>query len=266
MKSIEKMILTALLDRYERSRLFREGASSQRIQINVSRTERFTSMMEDADSKRDFLDALNRLRQEGVADFSWVRYEEGNLIERFWLITEPAALDLAYQKAGRMPKGRELEQLEAMMEGTLKRMDASSSDPEGADIDRLSDIRAFLQTALEKLRKDKKIPRCFFSGNEMDKNQPLLSALTAIASESGEQMIRVFSQRVLGDSKLFERELRPKVLMILRQIDRKKGPGGILSGFDERGAVCCNGAHMKLKGQHLPDMYRQQVLFPISRE
>ena len=112
---MRKVILKELLDRYERSRLFREGASSKRILLDVSSCAAFEGISENADRKTAFLSALEGLKQEGLVDYSWVRFERGNLVDKIWLITDPESLKKSYQLLGRMPRAEKVQVLEEQL-------------------------------------------------------------------------------------------------------------------------------------------------------
>ena len=100
---MKKQILNELLDRYERSKAFREGESSKRVLVDVSSSSMFSSWMEQGDSKREFLESLEALRREGLINYSWERFEKGNLVDKVWLVTDEAAVEKSYLTAGRIP-------------------------------------------------------------------------------------------------------------------------------------------------------------------
>ena len=103
---MKKQILNELLDRYERSKAFREGESSKRVLVDVSSSSMFSSWMEQGDSKREFLESLEALRREGLINYSWERFEKGNLVDKVWLVTDEAASRKAIlQQAGFPDKG-----------------------------------------------------------------------------------------------------------------------------------------------------------------
>ena len=236
-KSVQ--ILNDLLDRYERSRHFREGMSSQRVMLDASKCEWIVKCIENADEKGDLLDSLESLKAEGLVDFSWVRFETGNLVDRIWLITEPDALTEAYRRAGRTSKARMLDVLLNQLEGAI--LDLSGDRKQKPEISDASDISYakgyessarnygildFLIETQETIRKKKKIPRFFFQSDGRKeeketvekKNSYLLCFLQEIAEPADEQMERVISSRLFGDSKYFEHELRSKVISILKYI------------------------------------------------
>ena len=219
-KQMEKKILNELLDRYERSRLFREGASSQRILVNVAASEQFAGLQYEADTKQDFFEALKELRECGVVDFAWVRFERGNLVDRFWLVTTAEALETGYARAGRKPREKSLLRLEKQLEQAIACMQDS-------------DLKEFTEELLAEVRVKRKIPRFLFDdkGNAAAaaqaerKNERLLLILSELSAGKDEEMERVLSSRLFGDSKYFEHELKSKTLSILRAIAKEAGEG-----------------------------------------
>ena len=214
-----------MLDRYERSKLFREGSSAQRIQINVSADRVLSVFQEDADRKADFLDALAKLKEQGLVDYSWTKYERGNLVDRVWLITETESLKESYRLTSRTPRAQNLLTFEQL----LKKSEEALESIGGRD-GKESDIPEFLSEMRSELKRKKKIPR-FFDQSDMEKNEGILSVLISIAYNDGEVMERVLSQRLFGNSKYFEHVLKSKILAILRYLAKKTGD--VESGDDE---------------------------------
>ena len=136
-----------------------------------------------------------RLAAEGLIEYDWVRYEEGNLIDRIFLRTEEAAVRQSYLRIGRVRKQAQLDVLESQVQAALFRIEAAFQK-----IERKGDekITAWLRAALE---------------------ERLLQFLELLAGNEDELLERVVSTRLYGDSKYFERELRSKVLSVLRRIE-----------------------------------------------
>ena len=168
---MEKKILTVLLDSYERSRLFREGGSARRIQFRPMEREDFAELAEKSDARREFLDTAEELAAEGLIEYDWVRYEEGNLIDRIFLRTEEAAVR-------RVRKQAQLDVLESQVQAALFRIEAAFQK-----IERKGDekITAWLRAALEEIRCKRRIPRLFFKGEK----DPESEKTAARASEQG---------------------------------------------------------------------------------
>jgi hypothetical protein len=285
---MERRILNALLDRYERSRHFRDGVSAQRIQVRIDKDTDFAGLQYDADTKELFFDALNSLKRDGLIDFSWVRYEKGNLAERFWLVPEEEYLKESYRRAKRTPRKKSLEEMEGLLEETIASMDQSTSEDQRhesggmyeASMDRSTsedqqhesggmyevsmdrstsedqqhksdgvfeastnrgDLRLFVERMLAEIREKKRMPRFFFDSKDAsgggkytagmeaerkeaaEKNRRLLCFIKELSQETGEEMERVISSRLYGDSKYFEHELKSRVLSILRAIAKEAG-------------------------------------------
>lgn len=255
---MKKLILNELLDRYERSKAFREGASTRRILVNVSSCPQFSSFMEQGDSKREFLEALETLRQDGLLDYAWERFEKGNLVDKVWLNTDMERLEQSYRAAGRISRHQKLLVLEKQICAAL-----SETGLKDEELKR-GDLTGFLLEELDEIRTKKRIPRFFFDeagsfptdgifpdGQPADarKNRSLLCFLREICffdiKQAGippditapgtdtpspvvthareEELERVLSLRLFGDSKYFERELRSKALSILRYLAKRDG-------------------------------------------
>lgn len=212
-----KLILDELLDRYERSKLFREGSSTKRILLDVSDHGRFSGLQERADEKREFLDALEELQDKGLIGYDWVRFEKGNLVDKIWLVTEPGALLDSYRLAGRISRREKLFTLEKQLRDTLDGMEGNSEN----------DVFRFLKRELETIQSKKNISRFFFQGDGKkdtdEKNRNLLLFLSELQHREDNRLERVMSMALFGDSKYFERELKQKVLSILRTLAREDG-------------------------------------------
>ena len=219
---MKNRILGELLDRYERSKAFREGACARRIQVDTASCRTFSGCFDDGDSKRECLTDLEELKEEGLIDYTWVRFEKGNLVDKVYLRTDPEKLQEAYRIAGRISGEEKIRTLATQILKTIEQIPG--------DLNRSRDILLFLQTEMETVQKTKKIPRFFFDGDavyrkDVERNRNLLLFLSEIsrADASEETLERIMSTRLYGDSKYFEHELRMKVLSILRYLEKCSG-------------------------------------------
>ena len=215
MSEEEKLVLNELLDRYERSKWFREGYSKQRVLMKASEVPEIHAMEENADAWRSLLQGLARLKQYGLLDYSWVRFEKDHLVDEIWLCTAPEAVEKAYEAAGRTPKAAVLVQLRQQLSDALPSFWQDS------------DLFRFLTECVETIDTKHRIPR-FFSDDVRLTEEILrfLAVLENLSAEPGtdgparqELMERVLSTRLYGDSKYFERFVKSKVLSILRYLD-----------------------------------------------
>lgn len=137
-----------------------EGESSKRVLVDVSSSSMFSSWMEQGDSKREFLESLEALRREGLINYSWERFEKGNLVDKVWLVTDEAAVEKSYLTAGRIPRQRKL--------AVLDRQICVALHETGLDKDELKngDLTKFLLEEVDEIREKKRIPRFFFDGTD----------------------------------------------------------------------------------------------------
>lgn len=200
-------ILENLLDRYEKSGQFLGKDSPRKIAFRVEKEEELECRLERAEEKEQFLEALTRLRQEGLIDFSWVRYETGNLVDRIWLNTDGEILKQSYKALGRVAKGDKIEDLKTRLKFWLGKIRKDEGE-----------IRPFLERLLEQTENKRRYPRYFTEISQRDDD--ILECLAFLAENQQEIQERVLSSRLYGDSKYFEREIKSKVLSVLRAIKK----------------------------------------------
>ena len=231
MTDYRKSILNMLLDRYENSSGARAGEESQlpkrRILLTKREQTKLTSGLEDTDKKNHFLAQLSDLKDKGLIDFSWVRHEEGNLVDRIWLVTDPGSLDKSYRLIGRLPLETQLSRLEEQIRGAIRQLSPPEarnhdslrpvSPPEARNHDTLrpqsppeEQIRCFLKEQADRLRSRGKIPRYFSGDGKTD--QAILDMLVFMEQNDREQMERLVSSRLYGDSKYWEKNIKSHVL------------------------------------------------------
>ena len=257
--NMEIWILQELLDRYERSSLFRDrrqlsagpvagknqgllpkqkSSGGRRTQFRVDSFGKLNVLLEDADRRKEFLRAARDLKSRGLIDYKWVKYEEGNLIERIWLITEEDRLRESYRICRRVGKEQQILQLEDQIRAAVDQPDIEGgAHKHDCREEKAGDIQAFLKEMLLFIREHHSVPRFFFHGENTskstqrsyEKNECLLRFLVVLSQNQGELQERVVSTRLYGDSKYFERELKTKVVSILRYIDKSRRELSIVS-------------------------------------
>lgn len=199
----KKWLLNTLLDKYEQSTAFQTGVFNRRIMITVSKEKAIQEVMELVDEKHLFLTILDQLKTQGLIDYSWVKYETGNLVEQVWLI--PESLDACYRELNRIPAAELL--------GSFKELAYTYLGKFSPDSDFYDYIGSLIECAASK----KKLKAPF--ADDMKLNADLFECLSLL-DKNPNQMERVFSSRYFGDSKYFERVLKSKVISILKEIQK----------------------------------------------
>jgi len=208
---MEKQILNALLDKYERSSLFKEGGNSheapktiRRIILNFYNSGRCDFPpydIEQSDKRLSVNRAVLDLAAKTLLDYDWMKGEYNHIIAKVWLNVEN--LSLAYQAAGREPKGDLIDRICTEITGVQNQVESPWAV-------------SYLQDAYEAITRRRSLTSALPADD--GERELLLRAITAIDKLSGaEYMERVFSLRTFGDTKIFERGVKPRLLSILRK-------------------------------------------------
>lgn len=199
-----KWVLGTLLDKYEDSTAFRTGVFSRRILLTIPKEIRLQEILEQPDEKRLFLAALDRLKAQGLIDYSWVKYEQGNLVDQIWLV--PENIGGCYQALGRTSAADRLETFQQSVSAALEKLPPDS------------DIAAYLREVQQHTAARKKLRAPFSEDAALNEN--LLKCLVLLDG-CPDLMERVFSGRYFPDSKYFERVLKGKILCILKELHKR---------------------------------------------
>lgn len=206
MLNLETALLNALLDRYERSRGFKENRSQQRrIQLQMyggSKTDFSAYDIEDSSARTAINEAAKKLAAQGVIELEWLRGQEGHILRRIALC--PQALVDAYRRTDREP----LADTAGQLERRLRQVQQASS---------VQWVCGYLQEELDFLAKNRR-PRAAFPSDATEQNN-WLAVLEMLGTQTPEQSLleRVFSLRCLGNSKAFEKHHRARLLGVLRK-------------------------------------------------
>lgn len=201
---MKRQILTDLLAKYERSKQARgEGLIRRHIGFNMKDFPEYQE--NDLTWYKTFRQAALDLAAQKLIEIEWVPYEKGNLIKGVYLIQ--SKLDEVYRIAGRKPQLDTLGELEE----TLAGLDLSSPWAIAFVTDCLKEIR-------DKLRYPSQLP------SEQEKLHLLLDTLIGLEKKGNEEMLeRIFSKRYLGNSKVFEQQVRRRIVGILRRYSQYSG-------------------------------------------
>ena len=194
----EREILSILLEKYERSNAA-IGGSGRRPQFRLRKSPLAAAYTDelDADRREAIEAAAEELERQGMISVVWERHGTGQ-IERILLAVDAAQL---YERMGRtMP---------------LMRVEEYRADILALTAAAAIWVRRCCNAAHTILSEDK-IPSFLPRENEIRRD--LIRAILSLPA-AGENAVpkRVFSQRVFGDSKYFERCIEAPLLILLRR-------------------------------------------------
>ena len=198
MSNLETALLDTLLDRYERSRGFKENRSQRRrVQLQMyggGKTDFPAYDIEDSPARMAVNEAARRLAGQGVAELEWMRGQEGHILRRVAL--RPQALEKAYRLSGRSPLADTAQRLEER----LRRMQQAA---------RAEWVRRYLADELAFLLKNRRPPKAFPA--DAGQQDEWLAVLAALDAQEPEQPLleRVFSLRCWGTAKRLKSATAP---------------------------------------------------------
>ena len=202
---IEQKLITALLNKYERSSFFRTGAvPTKRILLKLyenGKCEFSDYNIENSEQRIHVNECIQALAQKGFVRFEWMKGEENHIMSKVWLNIEK--LQNIYCFAHRQPQSDFLSNVEAELTECMESI-------------RLQWIKDYLQDTSGYIRQNRKL-NALVPENAQDRKS-LLQALRYIdANKDNELLKRVFSVRCFGDSKHFERVVETRLLRILKK-------------------------------------------------
>ncbi len=123
MKIYEKELLSALLDKYERSSFFREGSDpTRRIMLTLydgGKTDFSLYDIENTETRALINRAAVALSNEGLVSFQWMKGEKNHIISQIWLNYETIAN--AYILLGRKPAAETSDDLSCELQDALQK-------------------------------------------------------------------------------------------------------------------------------------------------
>ncbi len=198
---MEKRIIKELIKTYEKSQGYKDQeAKNRRV---IIKPERFRSLnFEDYEVKSAFFEALGNLKAQGILDYSWVRFEEGNLVERIWLNQKESSIDRAYSLLGITPTYNAFEK-------TFKDLDAVNF----TTYPWVEDFKKDLWSQFELKGKFGQL-----LGGDHEHQRRVVTALIALEERKGQPVHeRVFSTEVYGDSKEFQKNIKKTLKSLLKR-------------------------------------------------
>ncbi len=193
------IILSRLLDKYERSKhLLEPGVSSRRVMLRVDKKELPEYRYQEADVRDGFNRAAEVLAREGLVFVEWVK--DRPVLSAVVLNLE--AVEQCYQAAGRTHPRVRAERVAGKVQAELTKVDTPW-------------IAAWRDEVCTKAQSTYAVPQ--FCKKDTAVLPDLLSALIQYDALRGESVtMRAFSSRCYHDSKFFERNVRETFLEIAR--------------------------------------------------
>jgi hypothetical protein len=235
-----KLILERLLDKYEKSKAFTDETSKRRILIKLGSNEFPEYDIEKPIVRETFNSVIMELSSRELVGFEWLKHEDGNIIDRIWLIVPNA--NKAYGEISRKPKRSILDNVLERAEKAARFIgtditedhadgpvsgsvyesgDRTASDCVSASGD-LSDryniawAKNFLNDVISSI-KDRASTAGLLPENE-EQSLAVIRAIEELCKMYGTECLeRVFSLRCYGDSKYFEKLVRGRLVGILKK-------------------------------------------------
>lgn len=238
----KRAILNKLLDKYEKTAAYKSGVRPDRrvlLELYGKKKTEFTEYDIESFKKRTQINSdVRSLAGSGLIFYEWFKGEEEHIIERVWLNIDN--VDEAYRYIGRISAKEAALSIASELEEKLGHLNADWI---------VSFYKDAYDDLLSKFKRSNLIP------DTNEKRAALYTLLSVIDEGSFTQITeRVLSEKCFGDSKYFERELRPVLLSIMRKYisremtDRELLQSVGISRYPEplefRGSVIINGLDM----------------------
>lgn len=199
----KKQLISVLLDKYERSSFFQEGKQpTRRIMLKLydgGQTDFPKYDIEQAERRTSINLAVLSLSEANLVSYQWMKGEENHIIAKVCLKYEN--ITSAYDFIDRTPKG---DKVDAVCLELLNALDVVHSEW----------TKCFISDAYQTVSQKRSI------GNRLpsDDNErsDLIHAIKFIDQMGDIEILeRIFSLQCFGDSKKFEKIVRPRLVSIL---------------------------------------------------
>lgn len=211
-EALAQRVLAQLVDKYEESESFRKSEPSQRrIQTKLSEAvvPGYANGLLDPDVKSDFHAALANMENCGLIELRWVKFEAGNILDRVYLVWE--AIHQAYAVLGRASRRDELSTLTAELADWLQTLEAAGLPSTWAW------VGAWVADVCAAATSRGRVPTHLVPADAATRRM-LQRAVAGLIHQGDEPVpMRLFSKRILGHSKLFERQVQAHVVRLLRK-------------------------------------------------
>lgn len=207
MNKEEKDILEFLLSIYEKSNAYKNDISDgNRILMTFygkGKSHFKMYKIENSPVRNAYNEACEDLKRQGLIDFSWLYGNENNIIHQAWLII--SQISEVYCLVGRTVKSDYINDV------ICKIINAQNNVAEGYFSDCISKWK---NDVLSKKNVGKFLP------DDINQIEQYLDVIVAVSRHDDNEVLeRVFSKRVLNDSKTFEKLYRHRLIALIKKYD-----------------------------------------------
>lgn len=203
----QKWIVEKLIEKYEKSKGFVTGSFAQKISLAIQKDGELSTKLENIEEKTKFLASLRILQSNHLIEYSWVKYEQGNLVDKVWLLPNEESIRACYTLLNRIPAKYIVSRLVEVVSSYQSQLVEESA------------LYRFLNREIEVIKEKQKIPRIF--SDDLSFMEDILKCLVYMEHNKEEVLERILSVKLYGDSKYFDKRVRGKVLSILRDIKKQ---------------------------------------------
>lgn len=215
------LILNKLLDKYEKSKSYLED-TNRRIILKLDNLKEYN--IQNYEEKVLFHDVVKDLKNKGLVDFCWVKFEQENIMEQIWLIKEN--VEKAYAEIKRTnPKQSYIEIFESMNKVDFKQNWIKSFKIEMLQyMEKHEKENTLLPKAKYKeiIRALQEIDELHCSDEEQNKSE-IKEATEKCKAEQNKTIAqniilkRIFSIKCYNNSKFFEKEVQSYLIRIIKK-------------------------------------------------
>ena len=194
----KEIILNKLLDKFEKSKSYTEDVN-RRIILKLENLKQYD--IQKYEEKMLFHEVVKTLKNKGIIDFKWEKFEEENIMEEIWLIKEN--IDQAYSEINRENPKQNYKEI-------LKGLDETNFQQKWIKI-----FTEEMKQYMEKYEKEnsllpkRKYKEIIIALQEIDKMQSTDKTMAVLK--------RIFSIRCYNNSKIFEKEIEKNVVRIIKK-------------------------------------------------
>lgn len=215
--SLEKQLLTQLLEKYESSTAFSENSHTRRRILLNFENETFEPYQSGTPAQKTYIHEIVRnLKAVGLVDFSWVRGQKDRRLHQVWLNID--RVNDVYERLGRMsPRKEALIVLQNISQ--LEKRWRSISDNNSQIAASKAWIGKVIDEIKEHLATKKRLggPLPETLDQALDMTQALTGLMSCPVCDPDITPEHVFSFQTFGNTKTFEQKVRSQLACWVRQ-------------------------------------------------